>query len=79
MTPITCFLGLEDPYVSRADALSWSEYTRRSFKIHFLDGAHFTVVEDRELIVEAISEELDIALSRPGKARPAKKERVTSA
>jgi surfactin synthase thioesterase subunit len=56
--PITCFAGLEDPYVSREDAAAWSECTRRSFRLHWRPGAHFLVVDDHEFIVETINQEL---------------------
>jgi surfactin synthase thioesterase subunit/acyl carrier protein len=56
--PITCFVGAEDPYVTREDALAWSEHTRSSFKLHLREGDHFLVVDDREFIVESINREL---------------------
>jgi acyl transferase domain-containing protein/surfactin synthase thioesterase subunit len=54
-TPISCFVGAEDPYVSRQDALAWSEHTRNAFKLHLRDGDHFLVVDDREFIIDAIN------------------------
>ncbi len=56
--PVTCFVGAEDPYVTREDALAWSEYTRSSFKLHLREGDHFLVVDDREFIVDTINREL---------------------
>ena len=56
--PITCFAGLDDPYVSREDAGAWAECTRRSFRLHWRPGAHFLVVDDRDFIVSAINHEL---------------------
>jgi surfactin synthase thioesterase subunit len=56
--PITCFAGLEDPYVSREDAAAWSAYTRRAFRLHWREGAHFLVVEDRQFVVETLNREL---------------------
>jgi surfactin synthase thioesterase subunit len=58
-TPVTCFVGAEDPYVTREDALAWSECTRSSFKLHLREGDHFLVVDDREFIVDAINRELE--------------------
>jgi surfactin synthase thioesterase subunit/NAD(P)-dependent dehydrogenase (short-subunit alcohol dehydrogenase family) len=55
---ITCFTGVDDPYVSREDALGWSEHTRRIFCLHLRAGAHFLVVDDRDFIVETINREL---------------------
>jgi acyl transferase domain-containing protein/thioesterase domain-containing protein/acyl carrier protein len=56
--PVTCFVGLDDPYVTRDDALAWGEYTRVAFHVHIRTGAHFLVVDDRAFIVETINREL---------------------
>jgi acyl transferase domain-containing protein/surfactin synthase thioesterase subunit len=56
--PIICFSGLEDPYVSREDARAWTDFTCRSFSLHWRAGAHFLVVEDREFIVATLNREL---------------------
>jgi surfactin synthase thioesterase subunit/acyl carrier protein len=56
--PITCFAGLDDPYVSREDAAAWAECTRQSFRLHWRPGAHFLVVDDREFIVSTINQQL---------------------
>jgi surfactin synthase thioesterase subunit len=56
--PITCFNGLDDPYVTREDAVAWSEYTRTTFRLHQREGAHFLVVDDKAFILDAISHEL---------------------
>jgi surfactin synthase thioesterase subunit/acyl transferase domain-containing protein len=56
--PVTCFAGLDDPYVSREDAGAWSEYTRRAFRLHWRPGAHFLVVDDRSFIIETLNREL---------------------
>jgi surfactin synthase thioesterase subunit len=56
--PITCFVGAEDPYVTRDDALAWSEHTRTDFRLHLRDGDHFLVVDDCEFIVDMINREL---------------------
>jgi len=56
--PVTCFAGLDDPYVSREDADGWSDYTRRSFRLHWRPGAHFLVVDDRDFIIQTLNREL---------------------
>jgi acyl transferase domain-containing protein len=56
--PITCFVGAEDPYVTREDALAWSEHTRTDFRLHLRAGDHFLVVDDSEFIVDRINREL---------------------
>jgi acyl transferase domain-containing protein/acyl carrier protein len=56
--PITCFVGGEDPYVTREDAVAWSEHTRTDFRLHLRAGDHFLVVDDSEFIVDRINREL---------------------
>lgn len=56
--PITSFVGLDDPYVSRTDALEWSRYTDGAFRLAPRAGAHFLIAEDRDFIVRSISQEL---------------------
>jgi len=53
--PITCFCGLDDPYVTRQDAVAWHRHTTREFRIHFRRGNHFLVVEDRDFIISEIN------------------------
>jgi surfactin synthase thioesterase subunit/acyl carrier protein len=57
-TPITVFVGASDPYVSRGDALTWSEYTKQSFTLHVRPADHFMIATDREFIVNRINETL---------------------
>jgi acyl transferase domain-containing protein/surfactin synthase thioesterase subunit/acyl carrier protein len=56
--PITCFNGLDDPYVTREDAVAWHEYTRTAFRLHLREGAHFLVVDDKPFILDTIGHEL---------------------
>lgn len=56
--PLTCFIGLGDPYVSQEDALAWGRYTRVAFQLRLRDTAHFLIVDDRDFIVETVSREL---------------------
>jgi surfactin synthase thioesterase subunit/acyl carrier protein len=58
--PITCFVGAEDPYVTREDALAWSEHTRTDFRLHLREGDHFLVVDDCAFIVDTINRELTL-------------------
>ena len=55
---ITCFVGTDDPYVTREDALAWAEHTRTDFRLHLREGDHFLVVDDRAFILDAINREL---------------------
>jgi surfactin synthase thioesterase subunit len=55
---ITSFTGLDDPYVSREDAVAWSAYTRTAFRLHLREGAHFMIVDDRDFILDTIMREL---------------------
>jgi surfactin synthase thioesterase subunit len=57
--PITCFAGLQDPYVTRDEAVQWHRYTKSEFRIHFREGNHFLVVEDRTFIASTIAAELE--------------------
>jgi acyl transferase domain-containing protein/surfactin synthase thioesterase subunit len=57
--PITCFNGLDDPYVTRADASEWNRYTKSDFRMHLRKGNHFLIVEDREFIVRTINAALE--------------------
>jgi surfactin synthase thioesterase subunit len=56
--PITVFVGASDPYVSRADALTWGDYTTRSFTLHVRPADHFMIATDRGFIVNRINENL---------------------
>jgi acyl transferase domain-containing protein/surfactin synthase thioesterase subunit/acyl carrier protein len=56
--PLTCFIGLGDPYVSQADALEWGRYTRVAFQLRLRDTAHFLIVDDRDFIVDTVNREL---------------------
>jgi phthiocerol/phenolphthiocerol synthesis type-I polyketide synthase E len=53
--PLTCFIGLDDPYVTREDAVGWNRYTCRDFRIHFRPGNHFLIVDNRDFIVSIIN------------------------
>jgi acyl transferase domain-containing protein/surfactin synthase thioesterase subunit/acyl carrier protein len=56
--PITCFVGLDDPYVSRHQALGWGRFTNSQLQIHIRQGAHFAVVDDAAFIHRVINKEL---------------------
>jgi surfactin synthase thioesterase subunit/NAD(P)-dependent dehydrogenase (short-subunit alcohol dehydrogenase family) len=58
--PITCFMGLDDPYVTHEDAVAWSRYTRVAFRLHIRETAHFMVVDDKEFLLETINRELGV-------------------
>jgi surfactin synthase thioesterase subunit/acyl carrier protein len=59
--PITCFAGLDDPYVTREQAMEWNRHTSTEFRMHLRHGNHFLVVEDRDFIVATINAELGSA------------------
>jgi acyl transferase domain-containing protein/surfactin synthase thioesterase subunit/acyl carrier protein len=56
--PVTCFLGLGDPYVTREEALEWGRYTETEFRLVLRPTAHFLIVDDRRVIVDTINREL---------------------
>ena len=60
--PITCFNGLDDRYVTRQQAIEWNRFTSRAFRMHFRNGNHFLVVDDRDFIVATINAELAAAI-----------------
>jgi len=60
--PITCFSGLDDRYATREDMLEWNRYTSREFCVHFREGTHFLIVEDRAFLIHRIN----AALAEPG-------------
>jgi acyl transferase domain-containing protein/surfactin synthase thioesterase subunit/acyl carrier protein len=66
--PLTCFIGLGDPYVSQEDALGWGRYTRVAFQLRLRETAHFLIVDDRDFIVDTVSRELrdGAAMTRGG-------------
>jgi surfactin synthase thioesterase subunit len=59
--PITCFIGLDDSYVTREDAMAWSRFTRSAFTIHMRQGTHFLLVDDRDFILDTINRALNPA------------------
>jgi epothilone polyketide synthase C len=56
--PITCFAGIDDPYVSRRHALGWGRFTNSRLQVHIRPGAHFAVVDDVSFIHGVINKEL---------------------
>ena len=68
--PITCFIGLDDPYVTREDALEWSRYTSSEFRAHFRNADHFLIVGDRAHIVNTINETFTTAARQGFEKRP---------
>jgi acyl transferase domain-containing protein/surfactin synthase thioesterase subunit/acyl carrier protein len=56
--PITCFAGIDDPYVSRQHAYGWGRFTNSGLQVHMRPGAHFAVVDDASFIHRVINEQL---------------------
>lgn len=67
--PITCFAGLDDPYVTRAQSQAWAPYTNSEFRILFRRAAHFIIHDDRAFIVDTINRTLDASLAAPTGSR----------
>jgi surfactin synthase thioesterase subunit len=61
--PIICITGLDDVYVTRADAMAWSRFTKSAFTIHMRQGTHFLIVDDRDFILDTINRALSPACS----------------
>jgi len=55
--PISSFVGNLDPWVSEKDSARWGELTCARFTNHVRKGSHFLMAEDREYILETISNE----------------------
>jgi acyl transferase domain-containing protein/surfactin synthase thioesterase subunit/acyl carrier protein len=63
--PITCFAGLDDPYVTRDHALGWGRFTNSRLQVHIRQVAHFAVVDDVDFIHSVINRELRQEASDP--------------
>jgi acyl transferase domain-containing protein/surfactin synthase thioesterase subunit/acyl carrier protein len=63
--PITCFAGLDDPYVTRDHALGWGRFTNSRLQVHIRQVAHFAVVDDVDFIHSVINRELRRESSDP--------------
>jgi len=56
--PISCFGGLDDQSVDRADLDAWRDQTRGPFRLRMLPGNHFFLQTARDPLVRALSEDL---------------------
>lgn len=56
--PMTALGGLEDPEVSKESLEAWSELTDGTFRLRMFPGDHFYLNAQRNLLVQAIVEEL---------------------
>jgi medium-chain acyl-[acyl-carrier-protein] hydrolase len=56
--PISAFGGLEDREASSAELTAWREQTTSIFDLRMLEGDHFFLKSQREIILEAISGDL---------------------
>ena len=56
--PITCFQGIGDTYVSDAQAVGWSRFTKSEFRLLYRNSTHYIVVDDRRFIIDTINNTL---------------------
>ena len=56
--PISAFGGTDDPVVSPEELAQWYRHTSSTFKLQMLPGQHMFLKSSRELLLEAISQEL---------------------
>lgn len=54
--PITVFSGLEDVAMTKPHLLNWQQETSTDFNLYFLDGNHFFLHDQTELMSEKILE-----------------------
>jgi len=59
--PITAFSGLNDKNVSVESMEEWSSLTNRSFELMRLEGDHFFIHQYEQLIVQQITEKLELS------------------
>jgi surfactin synthase thioesterase subunit len=55
--PISSFVGVLDPWVSKEHSAGWRELTCARFTNHVRKGSHFLMAEDREYILATINDE----------------------
>ncbi|ALB42313.1 MULTISPECIES: thioesterase II family protein [Nostocales] len=56
--PIFALGGLEDPEASYDNLVSWRDYTRSSFSIEMFPGGHFYLNENRQALLQFMSQTL---------------------
>lgn len=56
--PISAFGGLQDYRVRQEDLAAWRDQTRSSFTLRMFPGNHFFLQSGRELLLQAVSQEL---------------------
>jgi acyl transferase domain-containing protein/surfactin synthase thioesterase subunit len=54
--PIATFGGTQDPRVSREDLAAWRDQTQQSFTLQLLPGDHFFLLQNRQLLLQAIAQ-----------------------
>jgi medium-chain acyl-[acyl-carrier-protein] hydrolase len=66
---ISCFGGVQDGHVTRADLEAWREQTRGPFELHTVPGGHFFIDSAREAVLRALSEDLLPAIAAAAELR----------
>ncbi|GCE14881.1 thioesterase II family protein [Tengunoibacter tsumagoiensis] len=56
--PITAFGGLQDHEISEEEVAAWRKQTTGFFRLHMLEGGHFYLHSDRELLIQLIVQSL---------------------
>lgn len=56
--PITAFGGLQDTEATRQDLEAWAQHTTADFKLHVFPGNHFFIHSDQELLLGALTRQL---------------------
>jgi pyochelin biosynthetic protein PchC len=53
--PVTAIIGTEDTEVSHEQALRWAEHTSGGFELHELPGGHFSLVPQRQALLNLLA------------------------
>jgi medium-chain acyl-[acyl-carrier-protein] hydrolase len=63
--PISIFGGLADVRISEADLKAWRMHTHAAFRLSMLPGAHFFLHSAQDLLISAISQDMQEFVSLP--------------
>lgn len=62
--PISVFGGMQDKEVAQSDLLAWEEQTESSFKLRLFAGNHFFINSARNLLLQALAQDVLRSLQR---------------
>ncbi|WP_242884843.1 thioesterase II family protein [Actinomadura litoris] len=62
-TPITVFVGDDDPHVTLDEARAWREHTTGGFDMHVFEGGHFYLTRSPAETIERLATTIDMRTS----------------